>query len=81
MSVICYHHESADYQGVHVEAVRCVEAANFICSQMGITSVGVQLVKFSSQAMAALMLSKEDLVVLVQDLQRELASNANLFQI
>jgi len=78
---IRYHHASVDYRGEHVDVVRCVELANLICTLKGITSVGLKLVKFSRPAIAGLGLSKEDIAVLAEDLDRELASNASLFQI
>ena len=80
-AAIRYHHASTDYRGDQIDIVRCVEAANLICTLKGITSVGLKLVKFSRPAIAGLGLSKEDIAVLAEDLDRELASNASLFQI
>jgi len=79
-AAIRYHHSSADYAGEHVELVRCVEVANLICSIKGISSVGVHLVEFSQPAIEGLSLSKQDLIVLAEDLDHEIDLNESLFQ-
>ncbi|NQU25212.1 MAG: HDOD domain-containing protein [Candidatus Nealsonbacteria bacterium] len=80
-TAIRHHHMSAHYRGDDSELVRCVEVANLICSLKGITSVGMQLVRFSKPAMAALSLSKEDMLILSADLDKEVAANQSLFQV
>jgi putative nucleotidyltransferase with HDIG domain len=80
IAAIRHHHSSEAYQGGEIDSVRCVEMANFICSTIGVTSVGVQLVRFSPPLMAHLSLSKDDIIVLAEDLKRELEASANLLQ-
>ncbi len=80
-ATIRYHHMSAHYRGAHVDIVRCVEVANLLCTLKGISSIGHKLVKFSRPTFAGLALSKDDIAVLAEDLDNELASNASLFQI
>ncbi len=80
-AVIRHHHMSAHYRGDETDLVRCVEVANFICSLKSTPSVGMQLVRFSKPALAALELNKEDVIVLADDLQREITANKSLFQL
>jgi hypothetical protein len=42
--------------------------------------VGLKLVKVSRPALEGLSLTKDDVLVLADDLDREIAQNANLFQ-
>lgn len=74
------HHNSAACKGEEAGIVRCVEVANLICTLKGIPSVGLKLVRFSPAAVADLGLTKEDIAVLAEDLDRELSQNATLFQ-
>lgn len=76
-----HHHSSSRYKGEHVDVVRCVEAANIVCSLKGITSVGTNLVAFSAETFAALSLGKDDIVVLAKDLDREIEANQSIFQV
>ncbi len=76
-----YHHNSAAYQGPSADVVRCVEVANLLCSLKGITSVGVKLRLGRLEGLRALALTKEDLVVMAADLDRELARQAELFNV
>jgi putative nucleotidyltransferase with HDIG domain len=78
---IRYHHASAAYRGEHIDIVRCVEVANLICTLKGIPSVGLKLVKLSQPAVTGLSLTKDDITVLAEDLDRELVASAGLFQI
>lgn len=78
---IRYHHDAARYTGPHISTVRCVETANFICSLKGITSVGMQLVAFPKETFQQIGMSRDDLVVLATDLDREMSINENMFQI
>ncbi len=76
-----YHHAPISCRGDAIEIVRCVEVANVVCSLKGITSVGVNLVRFPNPTIAALGLTKDDIVVLAEDLDQEVVSNQSLFQI
>jgi len=80
-AAIRHHHASLNYQGDGIAVVRCVEVANLICTLKGIPSVGLKLVRFSQPALTGLSLSKEDIAVLAEDLDHELAQNAGLFQL
>ncbi len=79
-AAIRFHHTSVNYRGEEIDTVRCVDVANLLCTLKGITSVGLKLVKISRPAMEGLSLSKEDVAVLAEDLDRELDQNASLFQ-
>jgi HD-like signal output (HDOD) protein len=81
LAPILYHHSSEHYEGDELQTVRCIEMANIICSLMGITSIGVQLVKFSSSLMAEMSLTKDSLVVLAEDFKKEYEASMNLFQL
>ncbi len=78
---IRHHHASVSYRGEQINIVRCVEVANLICTLKGIPSVGLKLVKISQPALAGLSLTREDITVLADDLDQELAASAGLFQI
>jgi putative nucleotidyltransferase with HDIG domain len=80
VSIRC-HHGSAGYRSEHINVVRCVEVANLICTLKGISSVGLKLVKVSQPALAGLSLTGEDIKILAEDLDGELAASASLFQI
>lgn len=77
---IRYHHTSPNYQGEHINLLRCVEVANLICSLKGVSSVGLHLIKVTQSTLTGLSLGKQDLVVLSQDLDREISKNSSLFQ-
>ncbi|MCR4411484.1 MAG: HDOD domain-containing protein [Thermoguttaceae bacterium] len=78
-ATIGYHHAAENYRGPSTEVIRCVEIGNLLCTFKGIPSVGVKLTTGSTQVLTALSLSREDLAVLAGDLDRELALNADLF--
>lgn len=78
---IRHHHAATLYRGEQSATVRCVEAANLICTLKGIPSVGLKLVKISQPLLTELSLTREDITVLVTDLDQELAASASLFQI
>ena len=80
-SQIRFHHNSGAYRGTEVDAVRCVEVANLICTLKGISSVGRKLVRFSPEVLNHLNLAKEDIAILAQDLDESISSNAGLFGI
>ena len=75
------HHDAAQYGGPHLAVVRCVELANFLCSLKNITSIGMHLVAFPEQTIAALELDRDDILKFADDLDRELENNAALFQV
>lgn len=80
-AVIRHHHTSVDYGGGEIDVVRCVEVANMICTLKGISSVGLKLVRPSQAALEGLSLSREDLLILDQDLDEEIARNVRLFHV
>jgi len=77
---IHHHHNSAKYRGEYIDVVRCVEVANLLCTLKGISSVGRKLVMSSQSALEGLSLTKEDVAVLIEDLDREIQRNTDLFQ-
>lgn len=80
-AAVRYHHVTANCPEEHLHVVRCVELANLLCTAKGISSVGRKLVTFSRQTLEALSFGSDDLVVLSEGLDQELADNANLFEI
>jgi putative nucleotidyltransferase with HDIG domain len=80
LAAIRYHHAAVAYRGASVEVVRCVEVANVLCTLKEITSVGEKLLRWSKNTFADLGLTKEDIVVLAEDLDLELAENQFLLQ-
>lgn len=80
-AAIGFHHMSANYRGEELKVVRCVEVANLICTVKGYSSVGRKLVAVPVAALAALSLSRDDLLVLAQDLEEEFSKNAALFDL
>jgi HD-like signal output (HDOD) protein len=75
---IRHHHSSAAYRGNEIAVVRCVEVANMICTLRQISSVGLNLLKPSTDAIRGLGLRKEDILVISQDLDRELVAQQTL---
>ncbi|WP_460184750.1 HDOD domain-containing protein [Thermopirellula anaerolimosa] len=80
-AAIRYHHQAAAYRGEHIALIRCVEVANLICTLKGMPSVGMNLLRFNPQSVAALGLTATDLKVLAADLDDELSAQSGLFQI
>ena len=78
-AVIRYHHGSESYRGPDIDSIRCIETANAICSLKGLASMADQPVQFPRAAIEGLALTKEDLAVLIEDLEQELVLNASLF--
>jgi len=76
-----YHHDSAAYHGPEIDAVRCVEAANLICTLKGYASVGLKIVRFSKTVLSHLKMNKEDIAVLSEDLDSAFAAHSSLFDI
>ncbi len=80
-AAIRHHHASINYRGPHVDIVRAVEVANFICTAKKISSIGVNLVKICRPALEALSLTVDDVSVLSEDLDEELKKNASLLSL
>jgi putative nucleotidyltransferase with HDIG domain len=80
-AAIRFHHASAQCQSSELRIVQCVELANVVCTAKGYTSIGMKLVRFEAPVLDALGLTKDDLAVLLEDLDADLAANSNLFQI
>jgi HD-like signal output (HDOD) protein len=80
IAAIVHHHSSVMYRGEHIDTVRCVEVANLVCTLKQISSIGVNCLRVPQATVSALGLSKNDLVVLGDDLDRELEANQVLFQ-
>lgn len=78
-AVIRYHHSSESYRGPDIDTIRCIETANAICSLKGLAAMSGQAVQFPRSAIEGLRLTKEDLAVLIEDLEKELTQNASLF--
>jgi putative nucleotidyltransferase with HDIG domain len=80
-ATIRHHHNSAAYKGEQIEIIWCVEVANLITSLKGMSSVGINLLEFPRAAIAGLSLKKDDLLVLANDLDNEIARNQSLLQV
>lgn len=78
---IAHHHAVAIYRGPFIDQVRCVEVANLICTLKGIPSIGLKLVKTSLPSINQLGFSREDLAILAEDLDHELARNTQMFRL
>lgn len=80
-AAIRYHHQAAGYRGEHIALVRCVEVANLLCTLKGMSSVGMNLLRFHPQTVTALGLKATDLKVLAADFDDEMSAQSGLFQI
>lgn len=80
-AAIRHHHNALRYKGDGADLVRCVEIANVVCSVKGITSVGRNCVSPPLQTFQAVGLTKEDIIVLGGDLDREIAQSESLFEL
>ncbi len=80
-TAIRYHHNPSGYKGQDLTTLHCVQAANAICTLKGYTAVGVKLADSFQEAILALALTREDILVLAEDLDQALAEHALLFQI
>jgi HD-like signal output (HDOD) protein len=78
IAAIRHHHASNSAPEEFREVVQCVEMANVICSLKGMSSVGANLVAFAKPVIEALSLTKDDIIVLAQDLDHEIERNQNL---
>ncbi|MFQ5505084.1 MAG: HDOD domain-containing protein [Planctomycetota bacterium] len=80
-AVMRHHHRPEGYTGEHRHILDCVAVANFVCSLQGITSVGCNLVQLPRASFENLHLHKDDLLVLAEDLESELAGHKELFRL
>ncbi|MHB8897731.1 MAG: HDOD domain-containing protein [Thermoguttaceae bacterium] len=80
-AAVRFHHRSEAYRGDLGDTVRCVEAANLMCTLKGITSVGLKLVRFSQPVLTQLNLGRDDISILSLDLDEALSANVGLFTI
>lgn len=78
---ISFHHSSALYRGPESGILACVEVANIVCSFLGWTSIGINLVESKRHAIDTLGLSDDDLAVLAADTQAELEQRHDLLSI
>jgi putative nucleotidyltransferase with HDIG domain len=81
IDTVRHHHHSASYRGSYRDTVQCVEVANYLCSAKGISAIGLHLVEAPCEAILAIGLGKEDLLVFADDLDRELSVNQMLLQL
>ncbi|MFZ5829366.1 MAG: HDOD domain-containing protein [Planctomycetota bacterium] len=75
-----YHHNTSLYDGEHIETLRCVAVANLICTLKGISAMGRNAVAFDREAFEGLSLRREDVLVLSESVDQELAKNTVLFE-
>ncbi|MBC7352198.1 MAG: HDOD domain-containing protein [Thermogutta sp.] len=80
-TAIAFHHNAALYRGEQINIIRCVAVANLICTLKGMPSVGINLVRVPTWALQGLSLTKADIAVLAEDLDREIAQNALLYEL
>lgn len=78
---IAFHHNAALYRGEQINIIRCVAVANLICTLKGMPSVGINLVRVPTWALQGLNLTKADIAVMAEDLDREIAQNAMLYEL
>ena len=81
IEAVAHHHDSSKAIEAQRTAVRFVEVANAIVSLKGLTSVGAQRVRFPKEVFAEMNLTKDDVLVLAADLNREMASNSTMFEL
>ncbi len=74
-----HHHNSNLYKGAELDIVRCVEVANMICTLKGLPSIGVNLLKPTNDAIRGLQFTRDDVLVLSEDLDREMHAHSDLF--
>ncbi len=81
LAAIGHHHDSSAYRGQEIAVVRCIEVADAICTLKGYSPAGRTPVSEFQPALAAMSLTRAHLSVLSQDLDEELAKNADLFDL
>lgn len=80
-AAIRFHHLSGTCADESAAIVRCVQVANFVCTLKGISSIGRNLLAPPYEAVKALSFGKEDIKVLVTDLDEEMARYDSLYQL
>jgi len=80
-AAIRLHHMSEKCVGESLPIVRCVELANFVCTLKGISSIGLNTMAPPYEAIKALSFRKEDVKVLVTDLDEEMVHYESLYQL
>lgn len=78
---IRHHHNCKAYRGQYGDTVRCVMLANYVCSAKGCAALHLHLVEFPRDVILDLGFAGEDLLVIAEDLDRELNSKSELFQL
>lgn len=78
---IYFHHNSDKYDGTHGGIVRCVEAANVICTMRGVPSTGVRLAALPRVAFSELKLTGPETRALAIDTEREAGRFESLLEI
>lgn len=81
IAAIQHHHDPESYNGDRLEIVQCVAVANLLCTLKGRSSVGHRLIKPPIATLKALGLTKDDVVILADDLDNLLAKNRGLFEL
>ncbi len=81
LAAVRHHHDAQLEERPHAPTVACVQVANMLCSYKGIASMGVNLVRPAVAAVNLLKLNKNDLTVLLVDLEEELARHDALFNL
>lgn len=81
LEAISHHHDSTKASEPHRAAVRFVELANFIVTLRGLGAVGINRLRFPKESFAEGGLTKDDVMVLAADLDKELARNAEIFEL
>ncbi len=81
LAAIQFHHEPQLCSGADEAVVHCVSIANLVCTLKDMSSVGMKLVRLAPETLEVLQLRKEDLKVLGEDLDHEIAQHKNLFEI
>jgi len=80
-AAIRHHHASASFDGEDKLAARCVELANVICSEQGITSVGMNLVSPVRPKDLELAIDDDELASVAQAIQNEVAQASVFLQL
>ena len=76
---IRHHHNSLAYHGPESTIVQCVEVANMVCTMQGLSSIGINALAPSRDLIGTLDLTKDDLILLAGDTDRELQQHTHLF--
>lgn len=80
-AAIRHHHDSEKYTGDGADTVQCIEAGNTLCCLKGITSIGKRCVESRPAVFRKLEFTRDDILVLGADLDKEIAQNEGLFEL